>query len=184
MTVDQEPGWAVGRFQGMMRPVWRFSARLAALYVLVELAALAFLIWAFGLGWTLLVLIATFLAGVLLAGSQLRGQRAALRRAGTDPRSAITDGVLVGLGAFLVFIPGLVTTAAGALMLAPLTRGAMRPVADTLLTRGIDRRLAAANLSAFSGPGAGRGDYIDGQVIDGQVIDGQVIDGPDLPTSR
>ncbi|MGB6106333.1 MAG: hypothetical protein WBF86_00690, partial [Mycobacterium sp.] len=83
----------------------------------------------------------------------------------------------------------LVTTAAGALMLAPPTRGAMRPVADTLLTRGIDRRLAAANLSAFSGRGTGRGDYIDGQVVDGQVvdgqvIDGQVIDGPDLPAPR
>ena len=113
----------MGRFQGMMRPVWRFSARLAALYVLVELAALALLTWAFGLGWTLLVLFVTFLAGMVLAGSQLRGQRAALRRAGTDPRSAITEGVLVGLGAFLVFIQGLVTTAAGALMLAPPTRG-------------------------------------------------------------
>ena len=184
MTVDQEPARTVGRFQGMMRPVWRFSARLAALYVLVELAALALLTWAFGLGWTLLVLFVTFLAGMVLAGSQLRGQRAALRRAGTDPRSAITEGVLVGLGAFLVFIPGLVTTAAGALMLAPPTRGAMRPVADTLLTRGIDRRLAAANLSAFSGRGTGRGYYVDGQVVDGQVIDGQVIDGPDLPAPR
>ena len=60
MTVDQEPARTVGRFQGMMRPVWRFSARLAALYVLVELAALALLTWAFGLGWTLLVLFATF----------------------------------------------------------------------------------------------------------------------------
>lgn len=167
MSVGQEPGRAVGRFRGMMRPVWRFSARLAALYLLVELAALALLIWAFGLGWTLLVLFATFLAGMVLAGSQLRGHRAALRRAGTDPRSAITEGVLVGLGAFLVFIPGLVTTVAGALMLAPPTRGAMRPVADTLLTRGIDRRWAAANLSAFRGRGTGRGDYIDGQVIDG-----------------
>lgn len=92
--------------------------------------------------------------------------------------------MLVKLGVFLVFIPGPVTTAAGALMLAPPTRGAMRPLADTLLTRGIDRRLAAANLSAFSGRETGRGDYIDGQVIDGHVIDGQVFDGPDLPAPR
>ena len=99
------------------------SGPLCGLYALVELAALALLIWAIGVGWTLVVVAATFMAGVLLVASQVRGQLAAARRAGTDPRAAVTDGVLVALGSFLVFLPGLVSTAAGILMLAPPTRG-------------------------------------------------------------
>ena len=177
MTVNQEPGRAAGRFQSVMRPLLRYPARLAALYLLVELVAVILLVRAFGWGWTLLVLLATFVIGVLLAGTQLKGQLRALRRAPNVSRGVVTDGVLVGLGAFLVVLPGVVTTTAGVLMLAPPTRGAMRPLAETMLTRGIDRRLGAVNLSAFRGPGAGRGDYIDGEVVEGEIVDGDVVDG-------
>ncbi|MCB1265742.1 MAG: FxsA family protein [Mycobacterium sp.] len=181
----------------------RSPARFVGLYALVELAALALLIWAVGLGWTLVVVAATFMAGVLLVASQVRGQLAAARRAGADPRAAVTDGVLVALGSFLVFLPGLVSTAAGVLMLAPPTRGGMRPLATAMLTRGVSRRLeglswtagtlwtAGPNPGPYSnGPygyrdypntphpntGAGRGDYIDGEVI-GEVIE-------ELPSRR
>ena len=89
----------------------------------------------------------------------------------------MADGVLVGLGSFLVFLPGVVTTAAGALMLAPPTRGAMRPLAATMLTRGVVRRMGSftttlnnINLYPNTGAGVGRGDYIDGEVI-GEVVD-------------
>ena len=178
----------------------RSPARYVGLYALVELAALALLIWAIGVGWTLVVVAATFMAGVLLVASQVRGQLAAARRAGTDARAAVTDGVLVALGSFLVFLPGLVSTAAGILMLAPPTRGGMRPLATAMLTRGVSRRLAglswtAGTLWTAGGPyadspyadepfdyrrypntGAGRGDYIDGEVI-GEVIE-------ELPSRR
>ena len=177
MTRNQEPGGIAGRFHFVMRSLLRSPARVAALYLLVELAASVLLIWAFGWGWAILVLIGTFLAGVLLAGTQLKGQLRALRRVGNVSGGAVTDGVLVGLGAFLVVLPGVVTTTAGVLMLAPPTRGAMRPLAANVLTRGIDRRLGAADLSAFRGPGGGRGDYIDGEVVDGEVVDGGVVDG-------
>ena len=167
-----------------MRPLLRYPARLAALYLLVELAAVVLLVRAFGWGWALLVLFVTFLAGVLLAGTQLKGQLRALRRAGNVSRGVVTDGVLVGLGAFLVVLPGVVTTTAGVLMLAPPSRGAMRPLAETLLTRGIDQRLGAANLSAFRNPGAGRGDYLDGEILEGEVT-GDASDGGDnLPIVR
>jgi len=33
--------------------------------------------------------------------------------------------------------------------------------------------LGAVNLSAFRGPGAGRGDYIDGEVVEGEIVDGE-----------
>jgi len=166
-----------------MRSFLRYPARLGALYLLMELVAVVLLVRAFGWGWALLVLVATFLAGVLLAGTQLKGQLRALR-GGNISRGTVTDGALVGLGAVLVLVPGVVSTAAGALMLAPPTRGAMRPLAETLLTRGIDRRLGAVDLAAFRGPGTVRGDYIDGQVIDGEVVADESDGGDNLPIVR
>lgn len=161
----------------VIRPFLRY----AALYALVEMAAVVLLVWAFGVGWALLILAGVFLAGVVLAGSQLKAQLVALRRSRVAPRTAAADGALVSLGAVLVLLPGVVSTAAGVLMLAPPTRGAMRPLAAGLITRGVSRRMAAMDAVMFSAapyaaqyPGAGRGDYIDGEVIDGEVIDGEV----------
>lgn len=151
----------------MRRPFLRY----AALYVMAELAAFALLVWAVGLGWALVVVAAVFLVGVLLAATQLKGQVAAVRQARRNPQGAVTDGVLVGIGSALVLVPGIVSTAVGALMLAPPTRTAMRPLASTMLTRGLARRVGAVNINQFLGPisrtSAGRGDYIDGEVVEG-----------------
>jgi UPF0716 protein FxsA len=151
-----------------MRSLLRRTAAYTATYAAVELAAVALLMWAFGLGWTLVVLAATFGAGVLVSASQVRGQVAGLRSRRT-PQGAIADGALVGLGSFLVFLPGVVSTAAGVLMLAPPTRAAMRPLAQTLIARGIAGRITLVRT---------------GQVIDGEVIDGEVIGTPNLPAAR
>lgn len=145
----------------MIRPLLRY----AALYAAVELAAVVLLAWAVGLGWTLVLLAATFMVGVVLAASQLKGQVGSIRRARVNPQAAMADGALVGLGSFLVFLPGLVSTAAGALMLAPPTRAAMRPLAATVLSRGVLRGVGALNLDQVVNNRAGRGDYIDGEVI-------------------
>lgn len=151
-----------------MRPLLRY----AGLYAAVELAAVILLTWAIGLGWTLLVLAATFMAGVVLAASQLRGQVGAIRRGpsgsirskGANPQRAVADGVLVGVGSFLVFLPGVVSTAAGVLMLTPPTRAAMRPLAATIISRGVLRGVGAMNLDQVVNR-VGHGDYIDGEVI-------------------
>lgn len=142
--------------------------RTFLIYALVELAVLAALTWSVGLGWTLVVLLATSVVGVALAGSQLKRQISRLQRTRSNPQGAAADGMLVALGTVLVFVPGLVTTALGALMLMPPTRSAVRPLAGMLLTRGIARRVSVVNLT---GPGsyAGHGDYIEGEVIDEQV---------------
>jgi UPF0716 protein FxsA len=184
MIRNQEPGWIARRFRLVMGPLLRYPVRLAALYLLLELVAVALLIRTLGWGWALLVLIGTFLVGAVLASMQLKGQVAALRQTRRNPQGAVADGMLVGLGAFLVFIPGVVSTAAGALMLAPPTREAMRPLAETLLTRGIDRRLGSVNLSGFRGPGTGRSDYIDGEIIDGEVTGDESDGGDNLPIVR
>ena len=63
----------------VMRPLLRYGA----LYALVEVLAVALLIWTLGLGWTLVLLAATFMVGVVLAASQVKGQFVAVRRAGS-----------------------------------------------------------------------------------------------------
>lgn len=143
--------------------------RYIALYALLELTAFALLVWAFGLGWTVLIMAVVFLVGMLLAASGLKDQVGAVRRARRNPHAAVTDGVLVGLGSFLVFLPGIVSTAVGALMLARTTRTAMRPVAATMVSRGVMRGARAVNLEQIVDKYAGnrpvRGDYIDGEVL-------------------
>jgi len=147
-------------------------------YVLVELAVLVALTWFLGFGWMLLILLATSVVGVALAGSQVKKQILRLQQTRTDPQAAVADGMLVALGTVLVFIPGLVTTALGALMLLPPTRTVVRPVAGMLLTRGIARRVTVVNLT---GPGQpGRGDYIDGEVVEEQVY-GPIHDANIVP---
>ncbi|WP_144418263.1 FxsA family protein [Mycobacterium sp. EPa45] len=142
--------------------------RTLLLYAVVELAVLAALTWSVGIGWTLLILLATSVIGVALAGSQVKRQILKLQRTRTNPQGAVADSMLVALGTVLMFIPGIVSTAIGALMLLPLTRSVVRPLAGMLLTRGIARRVSVINLTAPSGH-PGRGDYIDGEVVEEQV---------------
>jgi UPF0716 protein FxsA len=137
------------------------------IYAVVEIAALVALASTIGLGWTLLILLATFLVGLAVAGSQIKRQLRRLRDGMTTAHGAVSDGALVALGALLVVIPGLVSSLLGLLLLLPPTRAAARPVLTFLAVRGIGRRaplitLAGMGVSRF----AGRGDYIDGEVID------------------
>jgi UPF0716 protein FxsA len=150
------------------------------LYAVVEFAVLAALTWSLGLGWTLLILLATSVVGVALAGSQVKRQILRLQRTRTDPQGAVADSMLVALGTVLVFIPGLVSTALGALMLLPPTRSVVRPLAGMVLSRGIARRVAVVNLTAPGYPG--RGDYIDGEVVEDQVY-GRIHDANIVPRS-
>ncbi|MET0700462.1 MAG: FxsA family protein [Mycobacterium sp.] len=153
--------------------------RLFLLYVVIELAAVIALAYTVGIGWTLLAVLCTFVLGLALAGSQLRKQLAKLRSGAGDPQGAATDSVLVALGTLLVFIPGLVTTAVGALMLMPPTRAVVRPLAGALAARGLARQVAFVNLNGLNVPGPGRGDYIDGEVV--EVFDAGQTPNPAPP---
>ena len=149
--------------------------RFFLLYVLVEMAVIVALTATIGFGWTLIALIGTFVLGLLLAGSQARRQLAKLQQGMKDPQGAVTDSALVALGSVLVFIPGLVTTVAGLLMLAPPTRAAMRPMAGLVAAKGLSRRVTVVNLGGGVPP-RGRGQYIDGEVVD--VHDDVQVDRP------
>lgn len=150
----------------VMRPLLRYTA----LYAVIELVAAALLIWAVGIGWTLVLLAATFMLGVLISAAQVKGQVSAVRGGRRTPQGAVADGVLVGLGSFLVFLPGIVTTIAGALILAPPSRALMRPAAQSLLTRGLlTRGLLTWGIGRTTMPATRRTDYIDGEVIEDAV---------------
>jgi UPF0716 protein FxsA len=161
-------------------------SRLFLVYVLVELTVVVALASTIGLGWTLLLLLAAFVAGLALAGSQLKRQLTRLRSGLTSQQSQLaTDGALVALGSVLVVVPGLVTTAAGLLLLLPPTRAAARPVLAAMAVRGIGRRaplITVTTVGADRYPPRPRPDYIDGEVLDVvDVADVPVVDPPALP---
>jgi UPF0716 protein FxsA len=153
-------------------------SRLFLLYVVAELAVVVALASTIGLGWTLLLLLGAFAAGLALAGSQLKRQLNRLRSGlnGDQPKLA-ADSMAVALGTLLVVTPGLLTSAAGALLLLPPTRAAARPLLSAMAVRGLGRRIpliTVSGASAYHRPS--RPDYIDGEVIDVTEVDPPALD--------
>ena len=165
-------------------------SRLLLIYAVVELMALIGLAATIGVGWTLLVLLATLVLGLVLlaplGGWQLGRQLMQLRSGLAEPQSAVSESALVALASGLVLVPGLVTTALGLLLLVPPIRAAARPGLTTLAVRGFLRRVpltadAAAGMADAWTVRETRDepDYIDGEVID--VID---VEPEVLPPSQ
>ena len=162
-------------------------SRLLFIYAIVELAVIIALVSTIGLGWTLLVLLATFVVGLSVGlaqfGRQLARQLTRLRSGLSTPREVLSDSAAVTLGTVLVVIPGLVTTAAGLLLLVPATRAVAGPALTTAVFRGLGVRAPitattsrADSRRGYSGDG---GDFIDGEVID--VQDVADMEPPALP---
>ncbi|HZC11849.1 MAG TPA: FxsA family protein [Mycobacterium sp.] len=166
-------------------------SRLFLVYVLVELAVVVALASTIGLGWTLVLLLTAFVAGLALAGSQLKRQLTRLRSGLTTQLSQLaTDGAMVALGSVLVLVPGLVSTVAGLLLLLPPTRAVARPVLTAMAVRGLTSSGRGAPVITVTTVGADRyasaprprGDYIDGEVLDvTDVTDVSAVDPPALP---
>jgi UPF0716 protein FxsA len=99
------------------------------LYVIVEIAAIAAVAWAIGIGWTILLLVAGALAGGLLArheGGKAWRALSGTVRSGRSPQSELTDGMLVGAGGVLILAPGFISDLAGFGVLLPPMRGLLR----------------------------------------------------------
>lgn len=138
-------------------------SRLFLVYVVVELAVVVGLASTIGLGWTLLAVLIAFVAGSAVAGSQVKRQLARLRSGlRVDQPRLATDSAVVALGSLLVVVPGLVTSAAGLLLLLPPIRAVARP----LLTTMVGRRFALITAGADRYARRARPDYIDGEVVD------------------
>ena len=159
-------------------------SRLFLVYVIAELAVVVALASTIGLGWTLLLLLAAFAAGLALAGSQLKLQLARVRSglSADQPRLA-ADTMAVAVGTLLMVVPGLVTSAAGLLLLLPPTRAVARPVLAAMAVRGIGRRfplITVATVGADRFEHQPRPDYIDGEVLDVEDVTA-FVDPPALP---
>lgn len=152
------------------------AKRLFGIYALVEMAVIIALVATIGFGWTVLLLLASFVVGLALAGSQLNRQIRRLRSGFADA-SAPADSLLVALGTVLVVIPGLASSVLGVLLLLPPTRAAARPMLTAMAAKRIP--IVTVGAPGFTWPGGaaaaygGRGDYIDGEVIDADVTDFQ-----------
>ena len=148
------------------------AMRLFLIYVVVELAVIVALASTIGFGWTVLLLLGAFVVGLALAGSQVKRHIRRLQSGltATTIQGAAADSVLVALGTVLVAIPGLASSAVGALLLLPPTRAAARPLVTAMAARRVPLVTAAsATAPGWGYTAAGGGDYIDGEVID--VVD-------------
>ncbi len=151
-------------------------SRLFLVYVVLELAVVVALASTIGLGWTLLLLLAAFAAGLALAGSQLKLQLNRLRS---------------GLNAYSRSWPRTVWPSRSALarrdarpadqrrgiaaVVAPHPRHCA-PATDALALRGLGRRvplITVSGLGDYRRPP--RPEYIDGEVIDVTDVDPRAV---------
>lgn len=150
---------------------------LAALVAvpLVELVVFVLLGQAIGFGWTVLVLAAASVVGMVLLrieGLRALGELRAAVSAGRRPGRELADGGLVVLGGLLLVFPGLVTSVVGLLLVLRPTR----PLARRLLGLVVVRRVlgASAPVTGAGGPttppqerrGPGHDDVVRGEVVD------------------
>jgi UPF0716 protein FxsA len=150
-------------------------SRLLLVYAVVELVVIFALVSMIGWGWTLLILLGTFVLGwgllVPMAGSQLIRQLGQMRSGLREPRSTLGDGAAVTVAMALVLVPGLVTTVLGILLLVPPIRTVAGPGLSAIALRGLQGRAPLVTYTTvfresrrdYSSDGR---DYIDGEVID------------------
>jgi UPF0716 protein FxsA len=177
------------------------------LYVVLEVVAIAGLIAWIGLGWTLLVLLAGSVLGLLLARSE--GARAARALATAVQRGKLaheeaTDGLLIAIGGVLLFVPGLITDVLGLALVFPPTRALARRrmvraaerAAPGLRTARIRYGATVVDGETVPEPGSGAGPSGRPPLVtgpdssrgpagpggnggSGPVIEGEIVDGPD-----
>lgn len=143
-------------------------------YLAIEIGAFVAMAHFFGFGWAVLITLAAVVVGFLLLQQQGRKVFAELRRASrneVDPRGPLTDTALLAAASLLMVIPGVVSTLAGLILLAPPVRRVLRPVVAATGARSFAATMDRAGIYA-SGMYVGRGTVIDGTVVDG---DGTVV---------
>ena len=119
-------------------------ARLGPILAVLLVAEIAVFIlvgsW-IGVGWTILLALATSAIGLWLFGREgIRALRALgeASRSGKAPGATVVDAGLVAVGGLLVFVPGFVSDVVGLLCLFPGTR----PLIRRLVIGGVTRKYA------------------------------------------
>jgi UPF0716 protein FxsA len=155
------------------------STRLRAalgLGALAEVAVFVLVASWLGLGWTIMLAVATSALGAVLVARQGTRALADLRdRAQTrqDPARALGDAGLVAVGGVLMLLPGFLGDLLGLLCLLPLTRALPRALIARLLLRRLPDRLRgpvhvrATRAAPVGPPAPGRDDRP--RVIEGEI---------------
>lgn len=167
-----------------------------AIYVIVEVLAVAIVGAAIGAGWTIILLIAGSAAGMVLFAAQARKVIDGIGQVSRGERTAsgmVADSTLGAAGVSLLLIPGLVTSLLGILALLPPTRWLLRPLVLAIARRRspmvanlVGEKGAAGPLDngfeefvrrqSAGGPGPSGHVVVDGEVVDGVVVDGDADD--------
>jgi UPF0716 protein FxsA len=127
-----------------MRIRWWIFGLLIVVSIL-EIAVLIAVGQVLGLGWTLLLMLATSVIGGWLLKREGRRAWRSVRdntRAGQAPGQHAIDGVLGLTGGVLMVMPGFISDAFGLLMVAPPTRGLFRRMVEGILNRQLNPQLA------------------------------------------
>jgi UPF0716 protein FxsA len=132
----------------------RRSAMIALILLVTlvaEVVVFTLAVKVLGVAWTLLLVLATTVAGGWLLRREgiraWRRFRAAVRQ-GRPPGGEVTDGLLGLVGALLLVLPGFVTDVVGVLLLTPPTRGYARAGVQ----RAAERRFSPAAAGDLFGP--------------------------------
>lgn len=154
----------------------RWIPLVLVLTFVLEVAVLILVGRQLGVGWTIVLLLATSVLGAWLVRREGRRTWRALGeavRSGEMPSRQMADAVLVWVGGALLVAPGFVTDVLGLLFVLPFTR----PVARIGLEVIIARRVIAVV------PGAGGPPRPPGQArvertedSSGEVIEGEIVD--------
>lgn len=146
------------RFPWWLLVVAFVAVPIAEIYVIIQVGQVV------GPWWTILLLIASGVIGSWLMkreGSRAwRALREALAR-GRMPARELADGILILVAGTLMLSPGFLSDLVGAFLILPVTR----PIARTLLTRVVTRRLIGPAGPAYTAQRPGD------NVVPGEVID-------------
>ena len=153
------------------RRTWlRWLLAALVLLPLLEIVVLVAVGRSIGLGWTILLLVGMAVAGTWLARRETGRTFGALRRAvdsGKMPTDEATDAILVGLGAFLLILPGVISDVVGLVLVLPFTRPLARRLLQLVIAQQALRLRVVAGMPADPRPRStpGRGEVIEGEVV-------------------
>ncbi len=145
----------------------------------LEVAVLILVGRLIGVGWTILLLLATSVLGAWLVRREGRRTWRALAEATRDgemPSRQMADAVLVLVGGVLLLVPGFVTDVIGLLAVLPFTRPVARIGLEVLIARRIIAVVpGAAGMPPQPGqPGQARVNRTEdssGEIVEGEIID-------------
>jgi UPF0716 protein FxsA len=178
----------------MMRRGLAFLPIGLLLLAVAEIAVFVAVVQAIGAAWTLVLLAATSLLGLVLVRREgVRGWRRfrAAAEAGRPPGEQVSNSLVGLLGALLLAMPGLITAAAGLLLVLPPVRG----LARRGMQRATERQVGSAVAGDLFGPRrvrvrrgspmaeepppppapAPRAQIAEGEVVEGEVVEGEIV---------